>query len=114
MHLLDKVDPVDIIFFDFENSVDPANHLICCTKLSTVGIDTDTFYIQIGDAMHLFGEACNRVLQGSVVGSLLFLLYVKKLADLLANIVLMFADDVKLIYPPFHLFWIGLQLISYH
>ncbi len=47
-------------------------------------------------------SAQSRVPQGSVLGPILFLIYVNDLSDLLQEKVLLFADDVKLISDRFH------------
>ncbi len=53
----------------------------------------------VHDAFSLPFSTASGPSQGSVIGPLLFLLFVNDLPDLLQGNVLLFVDDVKIIYP---------------
>ncbi len=55
--------------------------------------------VRVHDAFSLPFSAGSGVPQGSVIGPLLFLLFVNDLPDLLQGKILPFADDVKIISP---------------
>ena len=98
----------DLILLDFSKAFDKVNHLKLLYKLSTFGITGNTlkwieaFLIGRSQTVALEGESSkevpvtSEVSQGSVLGPLLFLLYINDLPDLPKNIksqVRLFADD---------------------
>ncbi len=56
-----------------------------------------TFQVRVGESYAAPVPACSGVPQDSVLGPILFLIFVIDLRDFLSGRVLLFADDVKLI-----------------
>lgn len=92
---------VDIGFQDFAKVSESVNHEILCTKLFTFGMDIATVkMIILRQAWYIissYGEACMGILQVSVIGQLIFLLYINDCVYPLDGNLCMFADYMKLI-----------------
>ncbi len=56
-----------------------------------------SFKVRVAESQSAPVPACSGVPQGSVLGPILFLIFVNDLPDVLSGNVLLFADDVKLI-----------------
>ncbi len=56
-----------------------------------------TFQVRVGESYSAPVSACSGVPQGSVLGPILFLIFVNDLPDVLSGSVLLFADDVQLV-----------------
>ena len=95
----------DLILLDFSKAFDKVNHLQLLYKLSTFGITGNTlkwieaFLIGRSQTIVLEGESSKEVpvtsgvSQGSVLGPLLFLLYINDLSENIKSQVRLFADD---------------------
>ena len=97
---------------DFQKAFDSVNHRLLLLKLKTMCISEKTinwvkeflanrrFSVTVEGTKSREGQASSGVPQGSVLGPLLFLVYINDLVDNLKCPSYMFADDVKLLENP--------------
>ncbi len=100
---------VDMMFLDFSKAFDSVNHRFLLNKLVAYGIDAGlirgiqaflrgrSFRVAVNGCVSESRSAQRGVPQGSVLGPILFLIYVNDLLDLLQEKVRLFDDYVKLI-----------------
>ena len=114
--ILDMIDdglPVDMLFFDFSKAFDTVPHHRLLVKLENYGITGGTLEIiqdfladrwmrvGVGDHFSELTRVISGVPQGSILGPLLFLLYINDLPEAIKSKVFLFADDLKMIANPF-------------
>ena len=104
---LDEGCEVDAIFLDYQKAFDTVPHQRLLSKLKGYGISgillewIRNFLMNRKMRVVINGEETNWVAvlsgvpQGSVLGPMLFLIYVNKLPDIIESSVRMFADDKK-------------------
>ena len=107
--MMDEGLPVDILYFDFRKAFDTVPHHRLLVKLENIGITGETLEIVkdflsdremrvgVGDSFSEVLKIVSGVPQGSVLGPILFLLFVNDLPDNIKSRILLFADDLKLI-----------------
>ncbi len=92
---MDSGDTVDLVFLDYSNAFDSVSHRFLIKKLKAYGIDDTvvnwielflkewTFNVSVNGNISPSKAAVSGVPQGSVLGPILFLIYVNDLPDLL-------------------------------
>ncbi len=108
---LGEGDTDEIVYPDFAKAFDSVNHRLLLTKLKCYGIAPSvinriesylrrrSFQVSVNGSLSQVAEAASVVPQGSVLGPILFVIYVNDLTDNLTIDHLLYADDVKLIAP---------------
>ena len=102
----------DVIYLDFSKAFDSVPHQRLLIKMANMGI-SDKYVnivsnflrkrqirVKIGDVLSEPKEVLSGVPQGSVLGPLLFLIYVNDIPSMLRSVSKMFADDIKIIVNP--------------
>ena len=100
----------DVIYLDFNKAFDSVVHTKLMTKLLSYGISGNlhdwlrdflanrTQTVRVGKEYSSYVNVTSGVLQGSVLGSILFLLYINDIIDVFGGklFVKLYADDVKI------------------
>ena len=106
---LDSGMQVEVCYLDFSKAFDSVNHRLLMGKLEAYGISGElkgwlrdflqnrSFKVSVGDGISEEIPVISGVPQGSVLGPLLFIIYINDLATSLGNKAFVFADDVKLL-----------------
>ena len=107
-NLIDRGHVVDIIFFDFSKAFDVVSHDILILKLYDLGIRGQvlqwisdfligrTMQVEVSGIQSAPRQVLSGVPQGSVLGPVLFLIYVNNIANSLSSQYKVFADDIKM------------------
>jgi hypothetical protein len=110
-YLTDKLDqklPVDVIYLDFSKAFDKVPHLRLIRKVSSLGfgpaitnwikdwLSNRTQRVTINSSRSTWTHVHSGVPQGSVLGPLLFLIYVNDMEKTVKSNLSKFADDTKL------------------
>lgn len=102
---LDNASHVDCIFLDFSKAFDLVSHQLLCLKLSKLNIDPNilawiesflsnrTQFVVANDFKSSSSPVTSGVPQGSVLGPLLFLIYINDLPNSINSSIKLFADD---------------------
>jgi hypothetical protein len=102
---------VDLIFLDFAKAFDMVSHAGLLVKLKSFGFDDQLIKwmksylsgrrqrVVLGDVVSSWRDVLSGIPQGSILGPLLFLIFINDMPDLLEQFCKLFADDTKLIAP---------------
>lgn len=108
---LDVNVPVDTIFIDFEKAFDKVPHKRLLSKLSHLNLNGNVFvwlsnfltnrqqFVYANNSSSSLSPVISGVPQGTVLGPLLFLIYINDLPDDISSSIRLFADDC-VIYRP--------------
>ena len=105
---VDEGSPVDIIYLDFKKAFDKVPHQRLLLKLKALGIgngminwiekwliDRRQVVVVVDGEVSNWKSVLSGVPQGSVLGPILFLIYINDLGDDITSKVLKFADDTQ-------------------
>ena len=108
---LEKGTPVDIVYLDFSKAFDSVPHERLLLKLKAYGIQGNILEwirsflserkqaVVVNGVKSVTNNVLNGVPQGSVMGPLLFLIYINDLPSVITSPALLFANDVKMYRP---------------
>ena len=108
---LEKGTPVDIVYLDFSKAFDSVPHERLLLKLKAYGIQGNILEwirsflserkqaVVVNGVKSVTNNVLNEVPQGSVMGPLLFLIYINDLPSVITSPALLFADDVNMYRP---------------
>jgi hypothetical protein len=109
--MLDEGLPFDVVYLDFKKAFDTVPHQRLIRKLKAYGIkqplvlwiedflSSRTQRVSINGTFSGWKEVLSGIPQGSVLGPLLFVIYINDLPDVVESFNALFADDTK-IYAP--------------
>ncbi len=107
-NLLEKGDSVDAIYLDFAKAFDTVPHLRLLEKCKALGIDGLVLQwlrafledrkqrVLVNGSPSTWSDVASGVPQGSVIGPVLFVIFVNDMPAKLNNFISLFADDAKL------------------
>jgi len=107
---MDSGFPVDVIYLDFQKAFDKVPHRRLLMKLSAHGIAGDVIRwtknwltdrkqrVVLNGQYSGWSYALSGVPQGSVLGPLLFVIFINDIDDGIAGEIIKFADDTKIFY----------------
>ena len=108
---LDNGSNLDVIYLDYQKAFDTVPHGRLIEKLRAYGVQGKLLdwiksfltgrsqQVIVGNSSSTWGSVPSGVPQGSVLGPILFILYVNDLPSLVKSSLTMFADDTKLYRP---------------
>ncbi len=107
--MMEEGEDVDVCFMDFKKAFDLVNHRLLLVKLRALGFGGDCidwvrsfledrmFRVKVEGDMSDWAAAPSGVPQGSVLGPILFVVYINDLPEVLSSPSFLFADDLKIV-----------------
>lgn len=105
---LDKDEPLDTIYLDFKKAFDSVPHERLARKMKSYGIDGKigvwiqsflegrTQRVSVNGHMSKWTEVTSGIPQGSVLGPILFVIFINDLPQAVTSVTRIFADDTKM------------------
>ena len=106
---LDDGEEIDVCYLDFQKAFDSVNHQLLIKKLKSLCIDpvlcdwikeflqNRTFRVRVRNKMSSEASPASGVPQGSILGPLLFLIYINDITEGLSSPCFLYADDMKIV-----------------
>ena len=106
--MLDNGYPIDIIYLDFAKAFDKVPHVRLLEKIKAYGINGEIFNwiknflnnrkqrVKVNGIFSNWQDILSGIPQGSVLGPILFVIYINDLPDLVDSFIHLFADDTKM------------------
>lgn len=105
---LEMGESVDVIYTDFAKAFDSVPHQRLIRKLENIGVTGNTLAwiksflsnrlqcVRIDDEFSSWRDVISGIPQGSVLGPILFVIFINDMPDMVKNLCQLFADDAKL------------------
>jgi ribonuclease P/MRP protein subunit RPP40 len=105
---VDAGDPVDVLYLDFQKAFDKVPHERLLMKIRSIGIDGKIYRwieewlkgreqrVVINGKQSTWAQVSSGVPQGSILGPILFIIFINDIDEGLSNRIFKFADDSKL------------------
>ena len=107
---LDRGEPLDVVYLDFKKAFDSVPHTCLLQKLRAYGVCGNLLnWIQhfltgrkqrvtVNGKLSAWAIVLSGIPQGSVLGPILFVIFINDLPDMIRSTVKIFADDTKIFH----------------